>query len=87
MAGDLPVRGVVNLLFFALLFNLGVMAVGFAIVGGLAFFTGRGGLGGLFVAASSFLMLLATVVGFLRSAIIKLLADFSGLSETSEPTE
>lgn len=81
MARQTPPEAVVNIVFFALLFNLVTMAVGFAIVAGVASVRGQAGLVAVFAPAVGFLTLLATAVGFLRSALVSLLTDLVAPSE------
>ncbi len=57
-------------------FNVLVMALGFVIVAGVAFFQANG-LAGLFAPAAGFLTLIATVLGALRNALVGLLEDLA----------
>lgn len=74
----LPPKAVVNLVFFALIFNVFVMALGFAVVAGLANLTPAGnGLRGLFGPAAGFLLAIAAFLGVVRSALVELLTGFA----------
>jgi len=73
-----PPRAVVDLVFFALIFNVFIMALGFAIVAGLANFTDAGGaVRGLFGPASGFLVIIAGLLSTVRSAIVELLTSLA----------
>ena len=92
-SGRIPPEGVVDLVFFSILFNLLTMAVGFSIVAGIATFSPSvpSSLATAFGPASGFLILLATVVGTLRTAIIRLLGSLvvesQAATEQSPPKE
>lgn len=74
----LPPRAVVNLVFFALIFNVFIMALAFAIVAGLAHFTNAGSaVKGLFGPAAGFLFAVAAFLGTIRAALVELLAGFA----------
>lgn len=78
MSGDLPPRVVVNIVSYAIVFNIITMAAGFAIVAGAAVVLGRGDLATIFGAGTTFLGILATLMTAFRSALVDLLAEFSG---------
>lgn len=77
MSDGLQPDTVINIVFFALLFNLGVMAVAFFAVAGIASVQGNPKIAAAFAPAATFLGLVSVVFGVLRSALVALLADLT----------
>lgn len=73
---ELPTTAVINLVLYSTIVNVFVLAVGFAVVAGLAFVRANP-LAELFGPASGFLVLLATLIGVLRSMLVDLLEDLA----------
>lgn len=74
--GGLAPETVVNIVFFALVFNALIMALAFSIVAGIAeFITQSSGLVPVFGGAAGFLGLIATLMATLRSALVELLSS------------
>lgn len=69
--------GIINIVLITFIANLWVMAVGFAILGGVLHFQGHPELTAPFASAAGFLLLLGAVLEFLRSSLVRLIEDWT----------
>jgi len=73
--GHVPATVVVNIVLYAFIANILVMAIGFATVAGVASLLGLGELAAVFTPAAGILGLGATLLSVLRSALVDLLSE------------